>query len=129
MTGAAFGALFGGPCLKIGRWRCVLLTNIFAIIGAACTLYPNFTVFVIGRTLYGLAAGFYSLFCPKYLAEIAPIEIKGPIGSLAQVTCCLGILTPFTIGMFYPKLEDYSASEIDFFLNLVFGLPIVLAVM
>ena len=43
----------------------------------------NYWIFAGGRFVFGAAAGAFSLFCPKYLAEVSPTEYKGPIGSLS----------------------------------------------
>jgi hypothetical protein len=51
--------------------------------------------------LFGAAAGAFSLFCPKYLAEVAPTEYKGPIGALSQLCVTFGILLPFGLGIFF----------------------------
>ena len=85
----------------MGRWKCVLLTNIFVIVGAGMTLVDNWTIFLIGRFLYGAACGGFSVFCPKYISEVAPIELKGPAGGLTQICITFGIIVPFTIGLFY----------------------------
>jgi MFS family permease len=100
-AGSAVGALFSGPLLGMGRWKCVLLTNIFVIVGAGMTLIDDWTIFLIGRFLYGAACGGFSVFCPKYISEVAPIELKGPAGGLTQICITFGIIVPFSIGLFY----------------------------
>lgn len=73
-----------GPLMKIGRRNCILLTNILVITGSLlCTVKSNYNVICVARFLFGAAAGCFSLFCPKFLAEIAPTAYKGPIGSLS----------------------------------------------
>lgn len=46
-----------------------------------------------------MSVGAFSVFCPKYIAETAPIEIKGPAGALTQVCVTFGILVAFTVGL------------------------------
>lgn len=58
-------------------------------------------ILYIGRFFYGLACGSYSVFCPKYIAETAPIEIKGPAGFMSQINICFGILLPFLLGAMF----------------------------
>lgn len=82
-AGAAVGALFSGQLAFIGRWNCLLLTDGVIIIAAAMTLVPNFISLCIGRFIYGLGVGGFSVFCPKFIAETAPIEVKGPAGALS----------------------------------------------
>lgn len=81
--GAAVGALFSGPIAYIGRWKCLIFTNIVVLVGVSLTLVNEFWVLCIGRFIYGLAVGSFSIFCPKYIAETAPIEVKGPAGALS----------------------------------------------
>lgn len=83
IAGSAIAAMFGGPLLVIGRWKCILLTNFLVLSGSFMCISSNYWVFVAGRFVFGAAAGAFSLFCPKYLAEVAPTEYKGPIGSLS----------------------------------------------
>jgi MFS family permease len=59
-----------------------MLTNVFVMVGAAMTLVDNWPIFLMGRFLYGVACGGFSVFCPKYISEVAPIELKGPAGGL-----------------------------------------------
>jgi len=45
-------------------------------------MIQNLPCLIIGRFLYGLASGAFSVFCPKYISETSPIEVKGQAGSL-----------------------------------------------
>jgi MFS family permease len=71
-----------GIIMGLGRWKCIMLMNLIVIVGCLLTLVDNVTVFIIGRGLYGVAAGGYSVFCPKYISEVSPTELKGPAGCL-----------------------------------------------
>jgi len=57
--------------------------NLFVIVGAALTLVNNYTIFIVGRAFYGIACGGFSVFCPKYISEVSPSEVKGPAGCLS----------------------------------------------
>lgn len=78
--GSAFGAIFSGPVAKIGRMNSILLTNLVAVIGSGLVLIQNEICLLIGRFIYGLACGSFSVFVPLYINETAPIELKGPMG-------------------------------------------------
>ena len=80
--GSMIGALFSGPVMKYGRLKCILWTNVFVIVGNGLSFVFNLPCLFVGRFLYGVAGGCYSVFCPKYISEMAPTEIKGPAGSL-----------------------------------------------
>jgi len=81
-AGSAFGALFSGPVASIGRWKCLLFTNFFVIVGAGLCCIQNWECLIVGRFVYGLAAGSFSVFCPKYISETAPVEVRGPAGGM-----------------------------------------------
>ena len=106
----------------------MILTNIIVIVGASLTLIENYPCLCIGRFLYGMATGSFSVFCPKYINEVAPVEIKGPAGSLTQICITLGILIPFAIGAGFPDIDTYSDSKNLFLISLLFAIPIVLSI-
>ena len=53
------------------------------MVGVILTLIDDFTVLCVGQFLYGLSVGSFSVFCPLFIAEVAPIEIKGPACTLS----------------------------------------------
>jgi MFS family permease len=65
---------------KIGKLRAILLTNIVVCVGSGIVLIPNKIALIIGRFIYGIANGSFSVFVPLFINETAPIEIKGPVG-------------------------------------------------
>jgi len=73
LIGAASGALMMGPMMIIGRRNCILLTNLLVLAGSLlCLVKKNMYAICVARFLFGAAAGCFSLFCPKFLSEIAP---------------------------------------------------------
>lgn len=46
-------------------------------------------MFLLARFIYGIAAGSFGVFVLKFIDETAPIEIKGSIGTVAELgmTC------------------------------------------
>ena len=90
-----------GFIMGLGRWKCIMLMNLIVIIGGLLTLIDNISIFIVGRALYGIAAGGYSVFCPKYISEVSPSELKGPLGCLTQICVCFGILVPYALGVIF----------------------------
>lgn len=90
-----------GLIMGLGRWKCIMLMNLIVIVGGLLTLVDNMTIFIIGRALYGIAAGGYSVFCPKFISEVTPSELKGPLGCLSQLGVCFGILVPNLLGVIF----------------------------
>lgn len=101
-VGGAFGALFIGPIMYLGKWRCLMLTNVFLIVSAGLSLVENYPIFVFARTFYGFSTGMFSVLVPKYIAETAPIEVKGMAGGVVQAALTFGILISFCIGIAVP---------------------------
>ncbi len=81
-AGAAIGALLSGAIAFIGRWNCIMIANAFLVLGIILCYFQPFYSLCIGRFVYGVSVGAFSVFCPKYIAEVSPIEIKGPSGAL-----------------------------------------------
>ena len=79
---------------------------------------------MIGRTLFGVCAGFFSLLCPLYsnhiknknsiVSEIAPTEISGALGSLHQMMICLGVLAATLFGLAVPQVTDHNAPQEEY---------------
>ena len=81
--------------------------------------------------MYGVASGAFSVFCPKYISETSPIEVKGVAGSLTQICITLGILVSFTLGLVFPTNSadaDKQKSQKLLFINSMFIIPIVIAI-
>lgn len=110
LLGSGTSALIMGPLMKYGRRNCILLTNLLLITGALlCLVKHNYKVICIARFLFGAAAGGFSVFCPRFLAEIAPTAYKGPIGSFSQVFICFGIMFCNFLGFLN---ENYKYEDI-----------------
>jgi len=127
--GAAIGALFSGQIAFLGRWNCILITNAVLCFGVCLTLIDDFVVLCIGRFIYGVSVGGFSVFCPKYISETSPIEVKGPAGSLTQVCITFGILIAFTVGIGIGDVDDDSVDsfEIQYYWYIIFAIPLVIS--
>jgi sugar porter (SP) family MFS transporter len=127
--GAALGALFSGNIAYLGRWNCIMVANVLLVIGVGITLYNEFWVLCVGRFIYGLSVGTFSVFCPKYISEVTPREITGPAGALSQVCVTFGILVAFTIGLGIGDVEedDFDSFQIQYYWYIVFAIPLAIA--
>jgi MFS family permease len=107
------------------------MTNIFVIIGSGLTIIEtSWVCLLVGRFLYGMAAGSYSVFCPKYISETAPTEIKGPAGGLSQICITLGILVPFALGLSFTDVDSKTDSQKFWFIAIIFTIiPVSLAIL
>jgi MFS family permease len=68
--------------MKYGKWNMIVATNLFILVGIAVSMVDNNIVIILGRFIFGMAAGAFSVFCPKFTSEIAPAEYRGPLGAI-----------------------------------------------
>ena len=111
LVGGMVGALSGGYVAeKFGRKKGLLYTQIFSLSGAVCMgcckLASSYELMLVGRTLVGISAGLFTGLSPLYIAEIAPIHIRGAMGTVNQLGVTTGILTSMVLG-----LEDALGGE------------------
>jgi len=92
--GAMIGALSGGYFIKYGMWNCLMFCNLIATFGYAFMVAEILWAVYLGRALIGLAVGGFCVFVPKFVNEITPIEMNGPIGGFAQFSITFGIFLP-----------------------------------
>ena len=104
LVGGMIGALSGGwVAEKFGRKRGLIYTQVFSIFGAAlmgcCKYASSYEMLVIGRVLVGISAGLFTGLSPLYIAEIAPINIRGAMGTVNQLGVTTGIFTAMVLGL------------------------------
>jgi len=100
-AGAMIGAIAGGSFVKYGKWNMIMISNISALIGYGFCVYAQIWAVFAGRFFLGLAIGGYCVFCPKFVNEITPVEYRGPVGAMSQVSVAVGILIVPIYGFFY----------------------------
>ena len=64
-----------------------------------CKAASSYEMLLIGRTLVGISAGLFTGLAPLYVAEIAPINIRGAMGTVNQLGVTSGILTAMVLGL------------------------------
>jgi SP family sugar:H+ symporter-like MFS transporter len=106
LVGSAIGAWFAGPVAdRIGRIRVMVIASIvFAIssLGAGCAVTVwDFTAW---RVLGGIGVGIASVIAPAYIAEIAPAELRGRLGSLQQLAIVLGIFAALLVDALFARV-------------------------
>ena len=81
LIGAAIGSLFSGIISdKIGRKPVILIADVLFTIGAAMMAFaPTISFLMVGRVVIGLGVGAAAQIVPLYLAEVAPVEIRGKL--------------------------------------------------
>jgi SP family sugar:H+ symporter-like MFS transporter len=105
LLGCAVGAWFAGPLAdKLGRVKVMLMAAMLFILSAigSALAFAAWDL-TIWRVIGGLGVGAASVIAPAYIAEIAPANLRGRLGSLQQ----LAIVT----GIFVALLADYLLAE------------------
>jgi MFS family permease len=89
--------------------RCAIL---YALAAIAITLpVPSEWLFVLAmRFLCGIAIGGFTVGCPLYLSEVAPISMRGRVVSAFQVQVGAGVIVAFSVGAVSAHLAAYGVT-------------------
>ncbi|XP_026748015.1 solute carrier family 2, facilitated glucose transporter member 1-like [Trichoplusia ni] len=103
-VGGMIGGVFTGLVAdRFGRKGGLLLNNIFVFLGAACEgaakSANSAELIMLGRLLIGVNSGFNAGLAPLYVSEIAPVSIRGSIGTVYQLVISVTILLSQALGL------------------------------
>ncbi|TXG52215.1 hypothetical protein EZV62_021384 [Acer yangbiense] len=107
-VGAMVGALASGQISEyIGRkgvgYFSLMIAAIPNIIGWLAISFAKDSAFLyMGRLLEGFGVGIISYTVPVYIAEIAPQNLRGALGSVNQLSVTIGIMLAYLLGLFVP---------------------------
>ncbi|MBM3880151.1 MAG: sugar porter family MFS transporter [Verrucomicrobia bacterium] len=93
ILGCIPGAMFAGFLSdRYGRRKVLFLcAMLYALSGLFAAIPRTFDQFLAARFIGGLGIGASSMVCPIYIAELAPAERRGRLGSLFQLGIVIGI--------------------------------------
>lgn len=102
--GGMIGGLSGGTIADwCGRKCGLLLNNAIAILGAtlmsSSRLFKSVECLIIGRFFIGLNCGLNTHLVPMYLSEIAPMNLRGALGTVSQLGVTSGLLLAQVLGL------------------------------
>lgn len=128
--GGFIGALASGWLVtKYGRKGTLMMNTGIGIIAVAFLAFPylarSFEMLFVGRFLMGINCGINSGIPAMYFSEIAPLHLRGAIGSIHQLFITIGIFLSSIFGL-YPVLGSERLWPILFALALV---PIIVQLM
>jgi SP family facilitated glucose transporter-like MFS transporter 8 len=100
--GGIIGSLLGGVLVdRFGRRGLIWLTSFpCAALWAWTAACHSAEQLLVVRTLQGVCSAIFMMCVPLYIAEIAPVEIRGSLGTLNQVMLCVGLLVCDVLGAF-----------------------------
>uniref|UniRef100_A0A914LBB1 Major facilitator superfamily (MFS) profile domain-containing protein n=1 Tax=Meloidogyne incognita TaxID=6306 RepID=A0A914LBB1_MELIC len=104
----AIGGIAGGLSCgyfadKLGRKTALLMNNVVALVATGFFVFAKLFdvryLFTAGRLIIGVNAGLNSGLVPMYLTEISPANLRGTIGSFAQLFVTISILASQVVGL------------------------------
>jgi len=110
LMGATFGSLVAGKLAdSMGRKKTLLLCGLVLALGPAlCVILPGlvpqatrFSALILGRVITGVGVGIASSICPLYISEVSPNKLRGSLGSVNQLTICVGIVLGLLANLIY----------------------------
>ncbi|XP_067139927.1 glucose transporter type 1 isoform X1 [Centruroides vittatus] len=102
--GGMVGGISGGSIAdKFGRKGGLLLNNITGIVGAGFMGFSKISrsveLLIIGRLIIGFNCGLNTALVPMYLSEIAPLTLRGGLGTVNQLGVTIGLLLSQVLGI------------------------------
>jgi SP family xylose:H+ symportor-like MFS transporter len=123
LVGCIIGSVISGKLSdRFGRKKSLITCAILFFIGALGTAFPEtFSQFVIFRIIGGIGMGIASFVVPVYLAEIAPREKRGALGTFYQFAIAFGILLTYMVNYLVQNSGEHQWL-IDYGWRWMFGL-------
>jgi len=95
---------------RFGRLRTIQFSCILSLLGSAMqTGATNFPVFVVGRSIGGIACGIVFSVCPTYASEICSPEVRGRVGALYGFNVNFAYMFTEWVGLGFYFLPGNSA--------------------
>lgn len=106
----AGGLLAGRLASSLGRRGALLVGSVVVAAGTVLTIVaPALGLLLAGRAIIGLAVGVFSSTVPLYLAEIAPVAVRGRLVTVNQLMVTLGILVAYLVDLAFSGSGSWRA--------------------
>jgi SP family galactose:H+ symporter-like MFS transporter len=99
LIGSIIGGIFGGKLADSvsRRFALVGLAVVYSVGAVATALAPSLLLFDVFRIIVGIAVGASSMIVPTYIAELAPVQIRGGLVILQQLAISTGIFISYVL--------------------------------
>ncbi|XP_024080529.1 glucose transporter type 1 isoform X3 [Cimex lectularius] len=102
--GGMIGGFSGGAVAnKFGRKGGLLINNFVGISGAAMMAFTkacnSYEMLFLGRFIIGVNCGLNTSLVPMYISEIAPLNLRGGLGTVNQLAVTVGLLISQILGI------------------------------
>ena len=99
LIGAIIGGIIGGKLADSisRRYALMVLAAVYSAGAVATALAPSLLLFDVFRVIVGIAVGASSMIVPTYIAELAPVEIRGGLVILQQLAISGGIFLSYVL--------------------------------
>jgi MFS transporter, SP family, galactose:H+ symporter len=99
LIGSIIGGIFGGKLADSvsRRYALVGLAAVYSVGAVATALAPSLVLFDVFRIIVGIAVGASSMIVPTYIAELAPVQIRGGLVILQQLAISGGIFLSYVL--------------------------------
>uniref|UniRef100_A0A1B6CMB2 Major facilitator superfamily (MFS) profile domain-containing protein n=1 Tax=Clastoptera arizonana TaxID=38151 RepID=A0A1B6CMB2_9HEMI len=102
--GGMLGGFSGGLIAnKFGRKGGLLMNNVLGICGACLMgftkFFQSYEMLFLGRFIIGVNCGLNTSLVPMYISEIAPLNLRGGLGTVNQLAVTIGLLISQILGI------------------------------
>uniref|UniRef100_A0A0K8UCJ8 Glucose transporter type 1 n=1 Tax=Bactrocera latifrons TaxID=174628 RepID=A0A0K8UCJ8_BACLA len=102
--GGMLGGFSGGwMANRFGRKGGLLLNNVLGISGACLMGFTkvshSYEMLFLGRFIIGVNCGLNTSLVPMYISEIAPLNLRGGLGTVNQLAVTIGLLLSQVLGI------------------------------
>ena len=117
--GIMIGALFSAPFVKFGKLNMIVVLNVILMASVASAMIENIYVIATARFFWGMCAGSYTFFAPRYLSEFVPLEVRGALGGMPALLLTTGIAVPAILSLALPldPSAAYDENPNDFYVK------------
>ena len=122
--GGAIGGISGGVLAGIGRRKAIIVLDVIIAIGVGISLIKSFPAILVGRFIFGIGGGALLVICPKFVNEICPMKIVGPVGSINQIQIVSGMLTVYLVSLPLPFQGESTFSTTGYW-RVIYALPLI----